>query len=125
MISAAFDERGLGGSAPTAPVYVYNAINDEGSTISSVDAVVAAYCAGGTPVTYRREQVAVPISGHTGEYFLGTPGALAWLQQRAENPVAQTGCDIRTVPATILEPGALDTIPALLLVGPIRQVLGL
>ncbi|RMI29454.1 lipase family protein [Nocardia stercoris] len=124
VISAALRERNLGGAAPTVPLYVYNAIDDEGSAITGVDRMVSAYCDAGTAVTYRREQTDYPVSGHTGEWFAGAPAALAWLQQRAENPVEQTGCDIRSVPATIVDPAALDSLATGIIGGPIRVMLG-
>lgn len=124
VISATINAGQLGGSAPTAPVYVYNAIGDEISTIGGVDALVDTYCAGSTPVTYRQEQMALPISGHTFEWFLGAPGALAWLQQRAENPSVQVGCDIESVPATIATPDALNSLGSGIIVGSLRQLLG-
>ncbi|WP_458686544.1 lipase family protein [Nocardia tengchongensis] len=123
-ISAAFEERTLGATAPTTPLYIYNAVDDEGSLISNIDALAATYCAGGTPVTYRREQTAMPGSAHTGEWFLGAPGALAWLQQQAENPSAQPVCDTRTVPATLLAPEAMDALTSGILTGPVRTFLG-
>ncbi|MEV0463847.1 lipase family protein [Nocardia tengchongensis] len=123
-ISAAFDERNLGTSAPTTPLYVYNAIDDEGSLITNIDALVSTYCAAGTPVTYRREQLSMPGSGHTGEWFAGAPGALAWLRQQAENPSSHPSCDTRTVPATLLAPEAMDALTSGILTGPVRTFLG-
>ncbi|MFD7842429.1 lipase family protein [Nocardia sp. NPDC059764] len=124
-ISAALAERTLGATAPTAPLYIYNAIDDEGSLISSMDTLVATYCAAGTPVTYRREQLAMPASAHTGEWFLGAPAALAWLQQQAENPTAHPTCDIRTIPTTATDPAALDALTTGILTGPVRTFLGI
>ncbi|MEU1207577.1 lipase family protein [Nocardia sp. NPDC005825] len=123
-ISAAFAERTLGATAPTTPLYIYNALTDEGSLISSIDTLVSAYCAAGTPVTYRREQLSMPASAHTGEWFLGAPAALAWLQQQAENPTAHPTCDTRTVPTTATDPTALDALTTGILTGPIRTFLG-
>lgn len=123
-ISAAFAERTLGATAPTTPLYIYNAIDDEGSLISSVDTLAATYCAAGTPVTYRREQLAMPASAHTGEWFLGAPGALAWLQQQAENPSAHPDCDTRTVTTTAADPAAMDALVSGILTGPVRTFLG-
>ncbi|MEU1431950.1 lipase family protein [Nocardia sp. NPDC005746] len=123
-ISAALEERTLGATAPTTPFYIYNAVDDEGSLISSIDTLVSTYCAAGTPVTYRREQLAMPASAHTGEWFLGAPGALAWLQQQAENPSAHPVCDTRTVSTTAADPAAVDALISGILTGPVRTFLG-
>ncbi|WP_433594584.1 lipase family protein [Nocardia sp. CA-145437] len=123
-ISAALEERTLGATAPTTPLYIYNAIDDEGSLITSMDTLVSTYCAAGTPVTYRREQLAMPASAHTGEWFLGAPAALAWLRQQAENPAAHPGCDSRTVPTTAADPAAMDALISGILTGPVRTFLG-
>ncbi|MGW4534980.1 lipase family protein [Nocardia sp. NPDC004340] len=124
-INAALEERALGATAPTTPLYIYNAIDDEGSLITSMDTLVATYCAAGTPVTYRREQLAMPASAHTGEWFLGAPAALAWLQQQAETPTAHPTCDTRTVPTTATDPAALDALTTGILTGPVRTFLGI
>ncbi|WP_460729131.1 lipase family protein [Nocardia heshunensis] len=123
-ISAAFDARTLGRAIPTAPLYVYNSIGDEGSLISTIDGLVATYCDGGTPVTYRREEITMPVSGHTGEWFLGAPGALAWLERQADDPSASAGCDIQTVPATMADPAALEALASGIIAGPVRSFLG-
>ncbi len=124
VIGAAIDERTVGGVAPDAPLYVYNAMNDEDSAIGSVDALVAGYCERGTPVVYRRESAPLPLSGHALEWFLGAPGALAWLQQQAEGARTRSGCDIRTVPATVLEPEALEALASGIVTGSVRALLG-
>lgn len=124
VISARLDAMTLGRSPSTAPLYIYNALDDEGSTITAVDALVASYCDNGTSVTYRRESLPMPVSGHTVEWFLGAPGALAWMQRQAENPAASTGCDIQTVPTTIVEPEALDHLTNGIITGPLRLLLG-
>ncbi|MEC3954176.1 lipase family protein [Nocardia sp. CDC153] len=123
-IRTALEDRTLGKSAPTSPLYVYNAINDEGSTIGAVDALVSTYCAGGTPVTYRREQIEYPYSGHTLEWFLGAPAALAWLEQRIDTSTAPSGCDTQSVPATVLDPTAMNALVSGILTAPLRVMLG-
>ncbi|MFF2557469.1 lipase family protein [Nocardia sp. NPDC058058] len=124
VIGAEVDARSLGSSAPATPVYVYNAVNDEGSTIGAIDALVSGYCDRGTPVTYRREAVPLPLSGHALEWFLGAPGALAWLQRAVDGSITRSGCDIQTVPATVLEPEALQALASGIVVGSARQLLG-
>jgi hypothetical protein len=123
VISAAIDAAQLGRATPTAPLYVYNAIGDEISTIGGADRLVSAYCRGGTAVTYRREEIPTPISGHTIEWLAGAPGALSWLEQRAQGNLP-TGCDIQSVPATILAPDALDALGSGIIAGSVRELLG-
>lgn len=124
VISAAIDAAQLGAETPTAPLYVYNAISDEISTIGGVDTLVSTYCDSGTPVTYRREQLTLPVSGHTLEWGLGSPGALAWLQSRADSAEIPTGCDTRSVPETVLAPDSLTALTSGMLGGSLRALLG-
>lgn len=125
VISAAVAESELGRTAPAAPVYVYNSVADEISTIGGADALVAGYCDSGVPVTYRREQLPLPLSGHTLEWALGAPGALAWLEQRAAANGTPTGCDIASVPATITDPAALTALTSGVITGSVLGLLGL
>ncbi|AXK85065.1 Secretory lipase [Nocardia farcinica] len=124
VISAAVDAAELGSAAPTAPLYVYNAVGDDISTIDGVGALVDAYCRAGTAVTFRQEQLPMPVSAHTVEWGLGAPGALAWLEQRAHDSAVPSGCDIRAVPATLLAPEALDALGSGIIAGSMRQLLG-
>ena len=124
VIKSAVDARELGNAAPRTPLYVYNSMSDEISTIAGVDKLVSRYCSDGTPVTYRKEQVPLPVSGHTLEWGLGAPGALAWLGARATESAPPSGCDIREVPATITAPDALDSLMSGMVTGSLRQILG-
>ncbi|MBF6364957.1 lipase [Nocardia puris] len=101
-------ERQLGRGAPTAPLYVYNAVDDELSTIASADALVERYCGTGTPVTYRRDVIPSAVSAHVFGWGLGAPGAYAWLKERAAGP-RPAGCDVRTM-STPLSAPALGTL---------------
>ncbi|WP_280468239.1 lipase family protein [Nocardia cyriacigeorgica] len=115
-------ERTLGAMAPTAPVYLYNAVDDELSTIASADQLVDKYCAAGTPVTYRRDVVPSVVSPHAFEWGLGAPAAFAWLKERAAgHPVV--GCDIRTE-TTPTTPGAMDSLGADFVGGMLAAILG-
>ncbi len=87
-------------------------------------ALVDAYCRAGTAVTFRQEQLPMPVSAHTVEWGLGAPGALAWLEQRAHDTAVPSGCDIRAVPATLLAPEALDALGSGIIAGSMRQLLG-
>ncbi|MGV9414816.1 lipase family protein [Nocardia sp. NPDC003693] len=124
VISAALEAMKLGTVAPSIPQYVYNSVEDEGALIAGVDDLVERYCAAGTPVTYRRETMPMPVSAHTLEWFIGAPAALAWLEARAADPADPTGCDVRTVPTTITDPEALNNLTAGIMAGPLRLLLG-
>ncbi len=116
------DERTLGATAPTAPVYVYNAVDDELSTIASSDGLVDSYCAAGTSVTYRRDLVPSAVSPHAFEWGLGAPAAFAWLTDRAAGlPVA--GCDIQTVTSPTT-PAAMNSFGADFVGGMLAAILG-
>ncbi|MFC9786566.1 lipase family protein [Rhodococcus sp. NPDC127528] len=124
VISATIEAAELGHAAPTAPMYVYNAIGDDISTIDGVSALVTSYCQAGAPVTFRKEQLPMPVSAHTVEWGLGAPGALAWLGHRADDTATPQGCDIQAVPATIAAPDALDSLGSGIVTGSVRQLLG-
>ncbi|MEV6062322.1 lipase family protein [Nocardia asteroides] len=102
-------DRRLGTTVPRAPLYIYNAVGDELSTIASADELVAGYCAAGTPVTYRRDVIPSAISAHTIGWGLGAPGAFAWLTDRVERPSPPTGCEVTTT-TTVADPGAASTL---------------
>ncbi|GGC53355.1 lipase [Hoyosella rhizosphaerae] len=118
VIRREIDARGVSGRAPTVPTYVHNGISEEVAPIVGTDRLVNSYCAGGTPVTYRREAFPEnpPPQLFTTHGFIavtGAPGAFTWIKQRmapgAPDPVA--GCDIQDVPSTLLEPGVGDGLP--------------
>ncbi len=115
-------ERTLGATAPTAPVYVYNAVDDELSTIASSDHLVDRYCAAGTSVTYRRDVVPSAVSPHTFEWGLGAPAAFAWLKDRAAG-LPLSGCDIRTA-TTPTTPEALNSLGPDFIGGMLAAILG-
>ncbi|MFE3441578.1 lipase family protein [Nocardia sp. NPDC059180] len=115
-------ERALGATAPTAPLYVYNAVDDELSTITSTDQLIDRYCAAGTSVTYRRDIVPSVVSPHTFEWGLGAPAAFAWLKDRAAGQ-PQSGCDIQTV-TTPVTPDALNALGPDFIGGLLAAMLG-
>jgi len=116
VIGRAIEARGVSDGIPTVPAYVYNGVTDEVAPISGTDKLVAKYCAGGAPVTYRREAFPPnPLpqfsSTHAVIEVTGAAGAFNWLKERM-NPdsVTPTGCDIQTVPNTLAEPDALASL---------------
>lgn len=104
-VAAALAEAGLGGTAPTAPVYVYSGVHDEIIPIGTVDTMVDRYCRGGTPVTYRRDETSL----HATLIVTGASDALNWLRARIGGEPAAPGCDVRTVTSMLEEPGAVGT----------------
>lgn len=104
-VAAAMAEVGLGGTAPTAPVYVYSGVHDEIIPIATVDTMVDRYCRGGTPVTYRRDETSL----HATLIVTGASDALNWLRARIDGAPVPSGCDTRTVTSTLTEPGAANT----------------
>jgi hypothetical protein len=116
------DERALGTTAPTAPVYLYNGINDELSTIASADGLVDRYCRGGTAVTYQRDPFPNVLSAHTALWALGAPAALAWLRGQVDDPGATRTCTTQTLSA-ISTPEALDTLGPDYIGGTVKAIL--
>ncbi|WP_280450144.1 lipase family protein [Nocardia brasiliensis] len=110
VIRTAIEERTLGRRAPSAPVYLYNNVNDEVSTAAGADALANSYCAAGTSVTSRRDQFPPVVSPHVNFAVMGAPDAFNWLAARVEGQPAQPGCDIRTVPSTLLDGAAIGTL---------------
>ncbi|MDF0529351.1 lipase family protein [Tsukamurella sp. 8F] len=115
VVRKAIRERGITGRAPRMPLYVYNGVTDEISPIAGEDKLVHSYCAGGTSVVYRREQFPpnpVPQlnSPHVVVAVTGAAAAFNWVKDRMNGVPAQAGCDTKTVPATLLDPGALSTL---------------
>ncbi|QIS05038.1 hypothetical protein F5X71_24390 [Nocardia brasiliensis] len=50
------------------------------------------------------------VSSHGDFAVMGAPDAFNWLVGRAEGRPAQPGCDIRTLPSTLLDPAAIGTL---------------
>lgn len=120
VIRREIDIRSVTGRAPTVPAYIYNGISEEVAPITGTDKLVNSYCAGGAPVTYRREvfpqnTILEQLSTHGVVVATGAPAAFTWIKQRLTPgaPAVPAGCDIQTVPSTLLTPGALETaLPA-------------
>lgn len=79
QVKAVFDKLSLvGGPAPTAPSFYYNAVNDELAFIAPVDQMVAGYCAQGATIDYYRDPATEHLSGPA--VFL--PLALSYIENR-------------------------------------------
>jgi hypothetical protein len=110
-VNAALSGLNLGGSAPTAPMFVYHAVNDELIPIASTDATVTNYCAHGDSVTYTRDG----LSEHLSLAVIGAPAALGWLTERLTGGAVPQGCTTSTVPSMLLTAGDLDNLASTLL----------
>ncbi|WP_040796086.1 lipase family protein [Nocardia higoensis] len=80
-LKRAFDEQRLGGSAPSTPVRVYSARNDEGGTYPSVRDMAARWCGGGTPVQLDGDGSLPTLAGFLGTHNLAFFPSLANSQQ--------------------------------------------
>jgi hypothetical protein len=110
-VQAALAPLNLGGTAPTAPLFVYHAVNDELIAVSGVDAIVASYCAAGDSVTYYRDD----FGEHVTEALAGAPDALNWITQRLDGGPVPQGCTTSTVPSMLLVPPGLTALPPFLI----------
>jgi hypothetical protein len=97
---------------PTAPLYIYHAINDELLPSRDVDGLVARYCKEGVSVQYTRDIA----SEHIVLVATAAPGALAWLGDRLGNPArpAPKGCTTTTTLSAVLPARALTSLVAFL-----------
>ncbi len=110
-VKAAFAGLNLGGSTPTAPLFVYHAIHDELIPISGVNSTVAEYCSRGDAVTYTRDS----LSEHVTLAFTGASSALSWLRDRLTGGAVPHACTTRTVLSMALTPTGLTSSAHLLL----------
>ena len=118
-VAGAFTKLDPGGQ-PTAPLFVYQAVNDELVFESDTARTVAAWCARGVSVDYVRDEA----SEHGVLMFGGGPAALDWLAQRLEGSPVAPGCASHTVTSTILTPAGLSSLPSYLS-GALTTLLGL
>ena len=77
-VAEVLDDIRLGNRAPACPVLVVQAVRDQIIGVDAVDGQVERYLAGGTHVTYIRDQ----FSEHMSLAVLSVPAALAWLEDR-------------------------------------------
>jgi hypothetical protein len=105
LVKQILDENHMGRFRPSAPMYIYHAVNDELLPIKPVDDLVAHYCSEGVPVTYERDL----LSEHIILVGTGAPSALAWLQDRMAGAPA-TGCHTSTQVSALLNPTALKAL---------------
>ncbi len=78
----------LGGHAPDAPVYLYQATADELIPYSVAAGLRREWCAAGATVWWRE----LPLLGHVEGAVAGSPLAMDWLAQRFAGRAAQGNC---------------------------------
>lgn len=78
-------------------MFVYEAVSDELSPISSLDSLVTSYCSQGGNVLYHRNRV----GGHNQELFAGRPRVLEYFSTILDDTTAlsvpKTGCQTTNV----------------------------
>lgn len=93
----------LGGSAPSAPVLVTQAVHDQLIDVEEIDELVEAYVGGGAHVTYLRDR----LSEHVSLHPLAAPTTLDWLGDRfagraLDAPRTSTVCSVAMSPRALL-----------------------
>ncbi|WP_410875376.1 lipase family protein [Nocardia sp. A7] len=98
QVQASLADLDFGPEAPTAPLFLYNAVHDEIVNIARVDQAVAQWCASGAQITYTRDQ----LSEHVSLAISATPAVLRWIDERLAGQAAPGGCSRHTVPSMSL-----------------------
>jgi alpha-beta hydrolase superfamily lysophospholipase len=89
----------LGGTAPTPPVLIVQAVHDRIVAVDDIDELTDAYSAGGSHVTYHRDM----FSEHLLLHPMSAPMTLRWLNDRFESrPLSEH--IVRTKWPTLLNP---------------------
>ncbi|MEV5649148.1 lipase family protein [Nocardia sp. NPDC052254] len=95
-LKSVFDEQRIGSRAPSMPVLISSAMNDEGTPYPPVRAVAAGWCAGGTPVQLDANTQIPPITGIVGThdlaYFPSLAAAQSWMTDRLAGLPAPSNC---------------------------------
>jgi Secretory lipase len=98
-VSYVFDSTKLGAAVPTPPVLIVQAVHDYLIDVNDIDALAAAYSAGGARVTYHRDA----FNEHMVLHPLSAPMTLQWLTDRfARRPLTEHL--IRTTWPTMFHP---------------------
>jgi len=80
----------LGSRTPTAPLFVFHALNDEIIPVADANALVAGYCSRGVTVAYYQD----PASEHISLAFSGAPAAISYLASRFAGAPAPNTCAV-------------------------------
>lgn len=78
----------LGRRTPSAPVYIYQSVNDELVPVRDVRGLVGSYCRDDVAVTYSEDR----LSEHVSLAATGAPGAVLWLADRFAGKPPPTSC---------------------------------
>lgn len=105
-IREVFDATVLGKNTPTAPIFLYQGVFDEGVPVWTNDRLAQQYCEGGASVVYTRDH----LSEHLTLPTLGMPATFNWLKQRLDpTATTQSGCRTDNVVSMLVDPTALLT----------------
>ncbi|AHH15696.1 putative lipase [Nocardia nova SH22a] len=95
-LKSAFDDQRIGSRAPSMPVLISSAMNDEGTPYPPVRAVAAAWCGAGVPVQLDANTQLPAITGIVGThdlaYFPSLAAAQSWMTDRLANRPAPSNC---------------------------------
>lgn len=95
-LKRAFDEQRLGGSAPSVPVRIYSARNDEGAAYPAVRDLAARWCGGGAAVQLEADASVPALSGFLGTHNLAFFPSVAtsqqWVTDRLADLPAPVNC---------------------------------
>ena len=98
----------MGGSAPKAPMFVYQGEQDQIVPYKGVDEAVSSYCSLGADIQYYKD----PTAGHSDLAVDGEPFALSWLADRLNGQSASSGCATYTTTFPVNNNTALPTTNA-------------
>jgi len=87
----------LGSRTPTAPLYIFHAINDELIPMADVNDLVALYCSANVTVDYYQD----PVSDHNSLAVSGAPAAVTYLTQRFAGVAPTNTCGNPVIPPTM------------------------
>ncbi|MEU1982001.1 lipase family protein [Nocardia sp. NPDC019395] len=96
-LKKAFDEQRLGGAAPSVPVRIYAARNDDGvAPYPVVRDLAARWCGGGAPVQLDADAALPPMSGvlgtHDVAFFPSVTTSQQWVTDRLADVPAPVNC---------------------------------
>ncbi|KAJ5591408.1 hypothetical protein N7450_005380 [Penicillium hetheringtonii] len=91
---------------PTAPLFIYKAVDDEISPIADTDYLIKMYCSNGVDIEYHRNL----IGNHETEGIIGSVGALEWLRERLNGSTVQRGCRKEDVVLASIGKGAVPIL---------------
>lgn len=98
-VQEVFDAIRLGGSAPSGPVLIVQAVHDSVIAVEDIDDLADRYTAHGARVTYHRDA----FSEHTLLHPMSAPMTLRWLTDRFDGLPLETH-DVRSTWPTLLNP---------------------